>query len=80
MGLLSPAEVGKRIREARDRLGLDQGELAERLGGNASQGLVSNWECGRASPSRANLILLAGALGVPVERLLVDDRPTKAVS
>lgn len=73
MGLLSPSEVGRRIRVARDRLGLDQAQLAERLGKPASQGLVSNWEQGKASPSRRYLIRLAGALDLRVEELLVDD-------
>lgn len=72
MGLLSPAEVGSRIRQAREGLGLDQSGLAARFGGRASQGLISNWETGRALPNRENLILLAGITGLPVEHFLVD--------
>lgn len=75
MGLLSPDEVGRRIRQAREVLGLNQEDLATRLGGRTSQGLISMWERGRASPSRENLVLLAGALGVRVEDLIVDGAP-----
>jgi transcriptional regulator with XRE-family HTH domain len=78
MGLLSPSEVGRRIRVARDRLGLDQSQLAERLGKPASQGLISNWEQGKAYPSRRYWARLAGALGIRAEELIVDDADDKA--
>lgn len=77
MGLLSANEVGERIRTRREQLGLDQSGLAARLGGSASQGLVSNWECGRVRPSRDYLIRLAGILGLAIEELLVDVRPPR---
>ncbi len=80
MGLLSADEVGRRIRKARERLKLDQSELAGRLGGNASQGLISNWERGKATPNREYLLLLAGTLGIPVEDLVVDGDTSSAAA
>lgn len=42
------------------------------MGGRVSQGLISMWEKGNATPGRENLLLLAGVLGEPVEDLVVD--------
>lgn len=52
--------VGANIRTARDRLGLTQRELGERIG---AEGLfISRWERGANSPSPKYLPLLADAL------------------
>lgn len=42
------------------------------MGRNASQGRIANYESGRNPPNREGLALLASALGVPVEQLVVD--------
>jgi DNA-binding transcriptional regulator YiaG len=39
----------KNLREARIRVGLSQGELAEKLG--VAQPTISNWERGKGEPS-----------------------------
>ena len=50
------------IREAREKLGMSQETLAERVG--VSRQAVSKWEMGAASPSPENLQLLSQVLGV----------------
>lgn len=70
MGLLSDDERGRLIRQRREALGLTQAEIGERTG--IGQSLLSMYEGGKAKPSDKNLHLLAGALGVPVELLVVD--------
>lgn len=69
-----PSEIfPKRLRAARERRGLSQGELAERAGWQASA--VSHFETGTRKPSFDNLKRLADALDVTTDYLLgrVDD-------
>ena len=61
------AELGNRIREARDARGLTQAELAERIG--VSRKTVNTVENGVFVPSTIVALKLAGALGCPVEEL-----------
>ena len=61
-------DMSKAIREGRDRLGMSQEALAERLG--VSRQAVSKWETGTADPSTSNLLALAKLFGVPAEELL----------
>ena len=59
--------IGERIRQARKALGLNQAELALRLG--VSQPAVANWESGIHDPRRLMLAKLAEALNAPLEYL-----------
>ena len=61
------AELGNRIREARDARGLTQAELAERIG--VSRKTVNTVENGVFIPTTVVALKLAGALGCPVEEL-----------
>lgn len=61
------AELGNRIREARDARGLTQAELAERIG--VSRKTVNTVENGVFIPSTVVALKLAGALGCAVEEL-----------
>ena len=61
------AELGNRIREARDARGLTQAELAERIG--VSRKTVNTVENGVFVPSTIVALKLAGALGCRVEDL-----------
>lgn len=70
MGKVTP----ERIRYFRKRLGLNQEELAELCGVDAS--CVSRWEIGKWSPSVESSLRLAKALKVTVEDLC-DDGETK---
>ncbi len=69
MALLAPAEVGKLIRTARQKKGLTQRQLAERL--DVSQGCISNWEQGDRSPGRVHIAALATQLGVRLSSLVL---------
>lgn len=68
--------LGARIARLRARAGLTQEQLAEKAGIGASY--VARIETGGRRPTLDVLGELAGALGVPVYRLLVDERGTKA--
>src|SRR5262245_58026704 len=58
------AEVGARIRRAREQGGLTQGELGEAIG--KTQTAVSYWESGRRSPDVDDVVAIADALDVEV--------------
>jgi transcriptional regulator with XRE-family HTH domain len=57
--------VGARIRESREKAGMSQEALAERL--RVSRQAVSKWEMGASSPTPENLKALSEALGVTFE-------------
>lgn len=56
--------------KARHAAGLQQDELAEKIGGSQQQ--VSGWERGRNGCRIGTLHKLAEALGVPPEQLMVS--------
>ena len=60
--------VALSLRECRERAGMTQELVAERLG--VSRQAVSKWENGVADPSTANLVALAELFGVDVGDLL----------
>ncbi|MBE7462306.1 MAG: helix-turn-helix transcriptional regulator [Planctomycetes bacterium] len=64
------ANVGPRIAEARNRLGLSQIALAERLG--VTSGAVSQWESGTSIPETKRLMEIAAALNVTSDWLLSE--------
>ncbi|HEX2222990.1 MAG TPA: helix-turn-helix transcriptional regulator [Thermoanaerobaculia bacterium] len=66
-------EVGRRIAQFRDQLGMTQGDLAERLG--VTRAKVSHWERGFHAPSLAQLIDLGKVLDTRIDRLLLGDFP-----
>lgn len=67
----SPAIDGDALRDARERAGLSQDELARRVGLSSGQ-RVSRWERGEARPRTPGLLhATAAALGVPATTLLV---------
>lgn len=61
-------DIGKNIRAARDRSGLRQEDLAERL--HVSRQTVSNYETGRSRPDIDMLLAIAAATDVDVTELL----------
>jgi len=63
--------VGERIREARTARGWSQAKLAEAIG--KTQTAVTWWENGGREPSRADVALIARALGIDVGVLELGD-------
>jgi transcriptional regulator with XRE-family HTH domain len=72
--------LGDRLRKAREFAGMEQGELALRIG--VSRGTVSNYELGRGTRPPKVVVLRAWAheCGVPYEWIVDNFRPTSAVS
>jgi len=67
--------VGSRIKQLREKLGLSQSELAHRAG--VAQSTLSYLESGIKSPSIDTLLQICDALGVSISELLgkeIDDR------
>ena len=62
--LLDQLELGQRIRQARERIGMSQEALAE--GVDRDQKAVSEYENGKRKLSAAELPTFARVLGVPV--------------
>ena len=67
-------EVGNRIREERERLGVSQEELARRV--FVSRQTVSNWETGKTYPDVQSLLLLSGLFEVSVKAGRTYNRQT----
>ena len=61
-------EIANRLAELRKKHGLNQEELAEKLG--VSRQAVSKWECGESSPDTDNLIALAKVYNMSLDELL----------
>ena len=71
-------EIGKRVRQRREELGLTQQELADEL--NVTHQHVSRIETDQAVPSLDLLVRLSAKLGTSNDWLLTGaDRPTLAV-
>ena len=62
------AEIGRRIRQRRTGLGLDQGQLAERIG--RDRGFVSRVENGKAGEKVEDLLAIARELGTTLADLV----------
>jgi len=62
------ATFGDRLAAARENLGLEQAQLARKLGVKAST--IANWEDDRSEPRANRVTTLAGLLGVSIKWLL----------
>lgn len=65
---LTPDELGLAIKEARERLGLNQAELAQRSG--LSRAFISDIENGKSSVRLAKLMRLLRYIGIQVRYTL----------
>jgi len=68
---LGGQQVGRRLKESRQKLGLTQEQLAERAGLHYSY--IGQVERGDKNPSLKTLYRLAGALNVGIDYLLEED-------
>ena len=68
--------LGSRIRQARDRAGLTQEQLAERIG--VSRTAIARYESGEIEPKLHNLAAIAETLNVSTDELL-GVRPVSSV-
>lgn len=64
-------DVGNQIRERRQRLGLSQEELAQRL--YVSRVTVSHWETSKTLPDVQSMLLLANLFGTTIDELVRGD-------
>lgn len=64
-------DIGKKIITLRQRRGLSQNELREKLG--VSRQTISKWENGQVLPDAYNLKALAKILDISVDALLSDE-------
>lgn len=69
--------LGERIKLHRQRLGMSQEMLAERIG--VSRQAVTKWEADRSAPDTANLFKLAELFGTTVDLLLPSAEEPPAV-
>lgn len=64
-------DIGNQIRERRQRLGLSQDELAQKL--YVSRITVSHWETGKTLPDVQSMLLLANLFGTSIDELVRGD-------
>ena len=62
--------VGKRIQETRQRRGMTQSELAQKL--SMTPKYISNLECGEKKPTLETFVAISNALQIDANTLLVD--------
>ncbi len=77
----SPNLFGRRMREARDRVGLAQDKLGVRIGldESTSSARISRYETGTHEPTVPTARLIAKALNVPLAYLYCEDDTTAAI-
>ena len=64
-------DIGSQIKERRQRLGLSQEELAQKL--YVSRVTVSHWETAKSLPDVQSMLLLANLLGTTIDELVKGD-------
>lgn len=70
--------LGERLRLARLRKEMRQGDVGDALGLSSGHALVSQWERDKAIPTGEHLLALPGILGVNGHWLLTGDGPVEA--
>lgn len=68
--MVNKNHLGKRIALLRSKVGLSQGDLAEKLG--VTSQAVSKWECGNAVPDMDLLLKLSHLYNVTINEMLED--------
>jgi transcriptional regulator with XRE-family HTH domain len=75
---ISMASTGSRLKKLREASGLSQRELARQLGQDQSN--IHYWESTGKAPRSDILVPMAKALGVSVEELLGQPKPSRVTS
>lgn len=75
MGDDDAPRIGERARAVRERLGLNQSDIAERVG--ISLEVYGRFERGVVTPRLSTLLRMCDVLGVEPNDLLLDARPAK---
>jgi transcriptional regulator with XRE-family HTH domain len=74
-------EIGKRLKELRERFGLTQRDLARHFSGTgslrAAQTRITNWETGRYAPSVSYLLQLSDIFQVSLDWLITGKETNK---
>ncbi|MBM6613848.1 helix-turn-helix transcriptional regulator [Desemzia sp. RIT804] len=65
-------EIGKKIKQRRNELGITQDNLADRI--NVARSTISNWEIGRNYPDIQTIVLLSDELDISLDELLKGDK------
>ena len=68
-------ELAERLKAQREKLGLSQGDVAEKL--HITRQTVSRWETGKGTPDLENLVLLSEVYQVTVDELLKEQNTDK---
>lgn len=68
-------ELAERLKAQREKLGLSQGDVADKL--HITRQTVSRWETGKGTPDLENLVLLSEVYQVTVDELLKEQNTDK---
>jgi transcriptional regulator with XRE-family HTH domain len=74
--MFSAKNFPARMRELREKAGMTQRDLAQRLG--VFQTATSKWELGQTQPSHEDLLALCGIFGVTPSDLFTEPRTVSA--
>ena len=69
--ILDAVTVGRVIQEYREKKGLSQEKLAEKI--NVTRQTISNWELGETAPNPEQLILLSKQFDISIDELVGND-------
>lgn len=68
-----PKRIAPKLKAIRERLGVSQTGMKQRLNYKGHYGRVSEWELGKRIPSIMVLLSYARAAGIPLEAIVDDD-------
>jgi len=68
-----PIHLAAKLRVIRQRLGLSQTEMVQRLRFKGHYGRISEYELGRRQPSVSTLLRYARAAGIQLEEIVDDE-------
>jgi transcriptional regulator with XRE-family HTH domain len=68
-----PLHLASKLKAIRQRLGLSQTEMVQRLKFKGHYGRISEYELGKRQPSVSTLLLYARAAGIRLEEIVDDE-------